>query len=299
MDQLVAIRMFQRVVETGSFSAVAREFGVAQPTISKQVAALETHLGAQLLHRTSRRLSLTEPGREYYEATATVLADLEAAAQRVGRRQTSPSGLLRLALPAGFGRLHVVPLLPAFLERCPDLALDIVVSDRFIDLIEEGVDLAIRIGELRDSSLIAKRLGSSPRRTLASAAYLDRRGEPLAPDELAQHDCVVFTVGSAPRAWRYEGVDRPIELTPRGRVRANDAETVRRAVLSDLGIALAPTWLFADELAAGTVRAVMPGYQAAPMPIHAVFPATRRAPSKVRVAVDFLTETFAGIACLR
>ena len=293
MDRLQAIAAFQRVVETGSFSVVARERRVAQPTISKQIAALEAHLGAQLLNRTSRSLSLTEVGQEFYEAASKLLADLDAAESRIGRRQASPSGLLRVTLSAGFGRMHIVPLLPAFLARYPDVAVDITISDRFLDLVEEGLDVAIRIGNLNDSSLIARRLGSSGRRTVAAQSYLDRRGVPLSPLDLAHHEAIAFVFRGTPQDWRFRGPDGPVEIQPSGRLRANDAENIRQAVLSGFGIAHAPAWLFHAEIQRGEVKVLLENWQPPTDPIHAVYPSARRPATKTRVFIDYLAEAFA------
>jgi LysR family transcriptional regulator, regulator for bpeEF and oprC len=290
MDRLDAMRAFHRVVETGSFSAVARERGVAQPTISKQIAALESHLGAQLLNRTSRSLSLTESGQEFYEATSKVLADLDAAESRIGRRQAAPSGMLRVTLSAGIGRMHVIPALPEFLGRYPELSIDIVISDRFLDLVGEGIDLAVRIGQLDDSSLIARRIGSSGRRTFASQTYLRRHGAPQEPTDLARHDCIAFVFQGAAQDWRFEGPDGPVMVRPSGRIRSNDAETIRQAVLSGLGIAHAPSWLFHREIASGEVKTLIEEWRPAPDPINAVHPAARLPSTKIRVFTEFLTD---------
>jgi LysR family transcriptional regulator for bpeEF and oprC len=293
LDRLNAIRAFQRVVETGSFSAVAREKGVAQPTISKLVAALEAHLGAQLLNRTSRSLSLTEAGQDYYEASSKLLADLDAAESRIGRRQTAPSGLLRVTLSAGFGRMHVVPLLPAFFALYPEVAVDIAISDRFVDLVEEGLDLAIRIGHLNDSALIARRIGSSTRRTVASQSYVDRYGTPVSPQDLTHHECIAFVFRGAPQEWRFRGPDGPVDIQPAGRLRANDAENIRQAVLSGLGITHAPGWLFHTEIQRGEVKVLLADWRPPAEPISAVYQATRRPSTKTRVFIDYLAEALA------
>ncbi len=192
VDRIEAMRMFARVVERGSFSAVARETGLGQPAVSKQVAALEARLGAQLLRRTSRSLSLTEAGQDFYESAVRLLGELEAAEARVGRGQTAPSGLIRVTVAPVFGELHVVPRLAAFFTRYPDIAVEIVVSDRAVDLVAEGIDLAIHNGELRDSTLVARRIAATPVITVASPAYLAANGEPASPGELDGHRCILF-----------------------------------------------------------------------------------------------------------
>jgi LysR family transcriptional regulator for bpeEF and oprC len=298
MDRLDAMRLFVRVVETGSFSAVAREANIGQPAVSKQIAALEEHLRAQLLHRTSRNLSLTEAGQIYYEAAVRLLSDLDDAEQAVGRGQTQPSGLLRVTLSAGFGRLVVVPLLPSFHARYPEIVADLIVSDRYVDLVEDGIDVAIRLGELEDSSVIARRIGVSPRVTVATPAYLERTGAPATPHDLDRHACVAFTFQRRQRDWVFLGPDGPIKHAPKGLVRANDAENIRAAVLAGVGLAQAPRWLFAAELINGDVCEVLSDYPAERPPIHAIFPPGRKPASRVRVFIDHLAEAFAQNPCL-
>jgi DNA-binding transcriptional LysR family regulator len=294
VDQLAAMRMFVRVVETGSFSAVARAAGIGQPAISKQVTALEEHLGAQLLRRTSRSLSLTEAGQDFYESAVRLIDDLEAAESRVGRGQSAPSGLIRVTVAPVFGRLYIVPRLEEFFNRYPDIIVETVVTDRVVNLVEDGVDLAIHNGDLKDSTLISRRIATTPVITVASPAYLQRHGEPATPSELDGHRCVIYAPHGAPRAWRFKGKFAGIEIQPKGSFRTNDADEIRAAVLSDLGLAHAPGWLFARELALHTVRLVLRDYEPEPLAIHAVRPAGRRLPTKLRVFMDFLVEIFAG-----
>jgi len=294
MDRFAAIRMFVRVVESGSFSAVARATGIGQPAVSKQVTTLEEHLGAQLLRRTSRSLSLTEAGQEFYESAVRLIEDLEAAESRVGRGQTSPSGLIRVTVAPVFGRLYIVPRLPEFFARYPDIVVETVVTDRLVNLVEEGVDLAIHNGELEDSTLIAKKIASAPVITVATPAYLQKYGEPRSPAELGQHQCVIYSPLGAPRPWRFKDkADKLVEHQPTGRFRTNDADDIRAAVLSDLGLAHTPGWLFARELSANAVRLVLCDYEPAPLSISAVRPAGRKLPTKLRVFIAFLTEILA------
>jgi LysR family transcriptional regulator, regulator for bpeEF and oprC len=293
MDQIAAIRMFVRVVDSGSFSAVAREAGVGQPAVSKQVTALEAHLGAQLLRRTSRSLSLTQAGQDFYESAVRLIGDLEAAESRVGRGQTAPSGLIRVTVAPVFGRLYVVPRLQEFFARYSDIIVELVVTDRIVNLVEEGVDLAIHNGELKDSALVVRRIATMPVITVASPAYLKTHGEPASPSELDGHRCVIFAPQGAPRAWGFKGQLGNIEFRPKGSFRTNDADQIRAAVLSDLGLAHTPGWLFAPEIASGAVRLVLRDYEPAPLSIGAVHPAGRRLATKVRVFIDFLAEIFA------
>lgn len=292
MDQLAAIRTFVRVVETGSFSAVAREAGVGQPAVSKQITALEAHLGAQLLRRTSRSHSLTEAGQEFYESAVRLIGDLEAAESRVGHRQSAPSGLIRVTVAPVFGQLYIVPRLQEFFARYPGMIVELIVTDRTVNLVEEGVDLAIHNGKLRDSTLIVRKIASAPVITVASRSYIKRHGEPAAPNELEQHQCIIYAPLGAPRAWGFNGKFGRIEYQPKGSFRTNDADQIRQAVLSDLGVAHAPSWLFAREIASGAVCPVLRDYDPAPLTISAVRPGTRRLPNKLRVFIDFLEKIF-------
>jgi len=299
MDRLDAIRLFLRVAESGGFSVVARELGVGQPTVSKRIAALEAHLGAQLLNRTSRSLSLTEAGQRFYDATVNLSADLEAAEMSARQGQSRPSGVLRLTVSAGFGRLRVMPLLPAFRALYPEVVVDLLVSDRFVDLVEEGIDLALRIGELADSSLTARRVGSSPRITVAAPAYLEARGSPSTPGDLDRHDRVAFTFQRAPRRWSFHGSEGPIGHMPLGPVRANDAENIRAAVLLGMGVAQTPRWLFSTEIASGAVVEVLRDYPSDVTNIYAVYPSGRALAVKARVFIDFIADAFARDPDLR
>jgi LysR family transcriptional regulator, regulator for bpeEF and oprC len=302
MDQIAAMRMFVRVVESGSFSGVAREAGVGQPAISKQITALEAHLGAQLLRRTSRSLSVTEAGQDFYESSVRLIGDLEAAESRVGHGQNAPSGLIRVTVAPVFGHLYIVPRLHEFFTQYPDIVVEFVVSDRIVNLVEEGVDLAIHNGELKDSTLIAQRIATTPVITVASPAYLKAHGEPMSPGDLDKHDCIIFAPQGAPRPWGFAGRFGDIEYRPKGSFRTNDADQIRAAVLADLGLAHAPGWLFAHEIASNAVRVVLRAHEPPPIPISAVHPSGRRLATKVRVFIEFLTRIFAeepGLATRR
>jgi DNA-binding transcriptional LysR family regulator len=293
MDRFEGIKIFLRVVESGSFSAVARELGTGQPAISKQVAALEEHLGAQLLMRTSRSLSLTEAGRDFYESAVRLMSDLEAAESRIGSGQASPSGVVRVTAAHAFSRLYVVPKLPLFRERYPKVVVEMLVSERTSNLVEAGIDLAIRNGTLSDSSLIARKIGESAIVTVASADYLERKGEPKRLSDVDSHDGVIFVSQDGPRPWTFASRAGPISYQAIASFRSNDAEQLRAAVLGGLGITQAPYWLFAADIRAGAVRRILRNREPARIPISAVRPASRRQPSKVAVFVDFLAELLA------
>ena len=293
MDRMGAISLFVRVVDAGSFSAVARTLSVGQPAVSKQIAALEAYLGAQLLQRTSRSLTLTEAGRDFYESGVRLLGDLEAAESRVGRGRIAPSGLVRANVTPVFGRLYVVPRLREFFARYPGVAVELVVTDRLVNLIEEGIDLGIHNGELSDSSLIARKIAQTPIMTVATPAYLAAHGEPATPVQLEQHACVIYAPQGAPRAWGFAGRLGPFAHQPKGAFRTNDAEQIRAAVLADLGLAHTPGWLFAAEIASGAVREVLKDYSRPKLAISAVRPNGRFLASKVRVFIDYLAEILA------
>jgi LysR family transcriptional regulator for bpeEF and oprC len=294
VDQLDAIRMFLRVVDSGSFSVVAREAGIGQPAVSKQIAALEARLGAQLLRRTSRSVSVTEAGQDFYESALRLVDDLETAVSRVGRGQTAPSGLVRVAVAPVFGRVHVLPRLGEFFARFPDIVVETVVTERTVDLVQEGVDVAIHNGPLGDSTALTRKIAATPIVTVATSEHLKRHGEPRNPSDLDGRECITFVSGGAARPWRYRGKFGEIVHHPKGHLRTNDAEQIRTAVLAGLGLAHTPGWLFTREIASGEVRRILRKYERDALPISAVLPGGRRLATKVRVFVDFLAEVFAA-----
>jgi LysR family transcriptional regulator for bpeEF and oprC len=293
MDRLDAMKLFLRVADSGSFSKAARAAGVGQPAVSKQIAALEARLGAQLLRRTSRGLSLTEAGQEFHESAVRLLGDLEAAESRIGHGKIAPSGLVRVASSAGFGRMYVIPRLPEFFARFPGVAIDLDISERHVNLIEDGIDVAIRIGALSDSTLLARRIGDAETVTVASPAYLETHGEPLTPGDLERRDAVVFMFRGAPRPWTFKGPAGPVTLVPKGRVRSNDAEHIRAAVLAGLGVGHNVSWLFAADIASGAVVPILRDWRPPPIPINAVWAGNRLPPAKAKVFIDFLGQVCA------
>jgi DNA-binding transcriptional LysR family regulator len=294
MDRLDAIRLFVRVVESGSFAAVAREAGIGQPAVSKQIAALEARLGAQLLRRTSRSMTLTDAGQTFYESALRLVSEFEAAESLVGRGQSAPSGLVRVTAAPFFGRLYVTPRLPAFFARYPDISIEFSASERAVNLVEEGVDLAIRIGDLADSSMIVRKLAATPLVTVATPAYLTAHGIPTTPGDLKEHSCVIFALRGEPQPWEFRGPSGLIVHHAKGNFRTADAEQVRAAVLANLGLAHSPGYLFAPEIASGAVHTVLRDYEPRALAISAIHPAGRRLPTKVRVLIDFLADAFAA-----
>jgi LysR family transcriptional regulator for bpeEF and oprC len=299
MNRLESMELFVRVVEAGSFSKAAKTAGVNQPTVSKHIAALEAHLGAQLIRRTSRGLNLTDAGQDYYESAVRIIGDVGEAEARIGRGQTAPSGQIRVAMSPAFGRMYVIPRLPEFFTAYPDVTIDLEISERHVNLIEEGIDVALRIGHLSDSSLVARRIGSMEAATVATPAYLKRNGRPSTPAELKNHRCVVFMFHGAPRQWQLKGPAGPVTLIPKGVIYTNDAEYLRAAVLAGLGIAHNASWLFAPELESGAVTRLLKDYVPDRNTINAVRPAGRRLPSKVKVFIEFLARILAENPYLR
>ncbi len=292
MDLIEPIRTFLRVVEAGSFSAVAAERRTSQPTISRQVAALEAHLGARLLARSTRALSLTDEGQRFLEHARRVVEALGEAEAAVGRRMGRPGGTLRLSCPVVFGRLHVVPRLRRFLDRYPDIAVDLVMNDGFTDLVEEGIDLAIRVGEITDPGLVARRIGATRRVTVAAPAYLAARGSPAAPGDLVGHDCIVYTRLATANRWHFDGPAGPLVVPVRGRFQVNSSEGVREAVLIGLGIGVVPIWVMADAIASGRAVVLLEAYEPRRLPMHAVYASRRFVPARVRAMIDFLDAEF-------
>lgn len=289
MDLLIPMKAFVRVVEAGSFTAVATERNTTQPTISRQIAALEEHLGARLLTRTTRALTLTDDGRAFYEHALRALEAVGEAENAVGRRQEKPTGTLRLAVPVVLGRLHIVPRLAPFLARYPDVSIDLTMSDGFIDLVEQGIDLAIRVGEITDESLVARKIGMVRRLTVASPAYLKSNGTPRTPGDLQRHDCIVYTRLATGNRWHFASKDGPLSVTVSGRYRVDNSEAVREGVLAGLGIAVIPAFAFSDEITEGKVRVLLKSYEPKLLPLNAVYPSRRYVPPRVRAMIDFLT----------
>ncbi len=287
MDRLLWMNCYARAVETGSFSAVARELAIGQPNVSRHVAALETHLGTRLLHRSTRKLTLTPEGERYYTEVRRAL-DAIAEAESNARGEKKPQGLLRVACPVALARFKLLPLVKPFLKQYPDIELDLQIADRKIDLVEEGVDIAVRVGELRDSALKARLLGTARRICVASPGYLAAHGTPASPEDLRQHNCILFSLLATGNLWPFE--NQPVEV--RGNFKVNSPEGVRSAVLDGLGIGLMPCWLFADALAAGAVVQLLPDWRVPTLPISALYSAKRLLPRRAAVLMDYLSQAF-------
>jgi len=292
-DRLAALTAVVRVAECGSFSAAAARLNQSKSVVSRQVSALEASLGVRLFQRTTRALTLTEAGRRYVERVAPLLAELEQADQCLSALQAAPRGLVRLSAPMSFGIRHLAPALPEFLARYPELEIDLAMNDRFVDLVEEGFDLALRIGRLAPSSLVARRLAPLRRVVCASPAYLAAHGTPRTPDELSRHQCLGYTTLNPAGDWRFvtpEG--RPWPVSAGGRLRANNGDTLRQAALAGLGLINQPSFIVGADLQAGSLVSLLTEFITQDGGIYAVWPGGRHLAPKVRVLIEFLAERF-------
>ncbi len=297
MDRFHLMKLFVRIVESGSFSAVARELGMIQPTVSKQMTLLEEQLGVRLLNRTTRRLSLTEAGREYYERCQRILDEVQEMETEVAGLQNRPTGTLRVNTPVAFGHQHMMPLLLAFQRKYPGLAIELSLDDRYVDLVQEGIDVAIRFGELGDSQLVARHVGSSARVCVASPAYLAARGAPKEPADLGKHNCITYTYLFS-NEWPFEGPDGPLSIKVTGDFRANSGMTIRAAALGGVGIASIPAFLVREDIESGQLVQVLTRFAPAPIRISAVYPSARLLSRKVKLFVEFMQGEFLKIPLL-
>lgn len=294
-DLISQIKTFARVVEAGSFSSVAAEQNSSQPTISRQVAALEEHLGCRLFHRTTRSLSLTDDGHIFYQHALQSLESLKLAEDAVGKRKGKPSGTLRMSCAVVFGRLHIIPRLAQFMANNPNVAVDLRMNDQFSDLIEEGIDLSIRVGEVTDPNMVSRQIGTTRRIVVASKTYLAKAGTPQTPNDLRRHQCIVYSRLNAGANWRFNAPQGPINIPIQGRYTANNTEGVRTAIIQGLGIGYVPTWHFVDnELENGDLVALLQDWQPQPQPISAVYPCRHYLAPKVREMIDYLAAEFAA-----
>lgn len=293
MDLFLVMKCFARAVETGSFSAAGRDLGLGQPNISRYVAALEEHLQTRLLHRSTRKLAPTPEGERYYAEVRRIL-DAVQESESSFKANVDPSGLLRVACPTALAHSFVLPQVPTFLARYPALQLDLQISDRYVSLVDEGAELAIRIGHLEDSALRARRIGLFGRVFVASQGYLAQRGVPVTPDDLRGHDCVIYTLLSSGATWHFRNTEVPVS----GRLRVNSPEAVREAVNAGLGIGHGPKWLFEEGLKNGNLQLLLTGHTAAPVPVQIVYVANRLLPTRAVVFMDFIAEAFSKVPAL-
>jgi DNA-binding transcriptional LysR family regulator len=293
MDRLRLMETFVRVVETGNFSAVARQANTTQSAISKQVQALEADVGVLLLVRSTRSHTLTEAGQLYYQRCRQVLETLEQARVEVHQAEYEVSGLLRVAAPVAFGRIHIVPRLAAFYDRYPKMRIDLQLDDSFVDLVAAGIDVTFRMGELKDSRLIARRIGSVARAVIVSGDYLSRHGTPQTPDDLTRHNCLLYTGIRNFNEWTFHTAkDKLVTVRIGSNFQSNSSEAIRQGVLEGLGICYSPTWIYGRDLREGTVKVILDNYRPSALPLNVVYQPERRPSIKINSFVNFFTEAF-------
>ena len=295
MDRMASMAAFTKVVGAGSFSAAAREMQVSQALVTKQIQELENWLGARLLNRTTRRLSLTEVGTAFYERAARILEAVEEAKGAAGALQTVPRGRLRINAPISFGVLHLATAVTEFLQRFPDVSVELLMNDRLVDLLEGEFDVGVRIGRLRDSSLIARKIAPIRLAVCAAPDYLARRGVPRAPEDLAKHDCLEYTYFESRGEWRLlnpEGDEIVVPVS--GRYLANNADVLRITAIAGGGVILCPTFIVGEDLRSGRLVRLLPDYPPPEQALHALYPPGRHLSAKVRSFVDFLVARFGG-----
>ncbi|HET7204534.1 MAG TPA: LysR family transcriptional regulator [Steroidobacteraceae bacterium] len=296
MDRLLAIQAFAKVVEVGSFARAAERLGVSTSAVSRQVAELEAHLDARLLNRTTRRLSLTEAGQSFYEHAVQLLADLDDAEASVRVAATAPKGTLRLTCGVSFGIHYLAPALADFAAEHPDVVFDVDVSDRAVDLVEEGFDLAVRIGNIGQQGMVSRRLEWTQIVCCAAPAYLERCRVPLTtPADLTRHECLSYANVGLPNAWRFTdanaaGEEVTVRISPRHR--ANNGQLLASLATQGLGVVYAPDFIVAHEIRARRLVPLLPGYRPPRSPIAAVYPSRRHLSAKVRAVVDYLARRF-------
>jgi DNA-binding transcriptional LysR family regulator len=287
MDRLAAMETFVYVVETGSFSAAARRLNIGQPAVSKTIAQLETRLAVRLLLRSTRGLTPTEAGLAFFERAKRAIEEADEADNAARGAASGLTGNLRICAAVTFGRLHIVPHLGPFLEQNPALNIDLMLDDRNVNLVEEGVDVALRLGAQSDSGLTARKIAECRRVVLGTPAYFEKHGEPTSPADLSRHQAIVYSLGGG-AIWQFQKAGEEQSVAISGRIRINAAEGLRAAVLAHQGLTLASEWMFAPELANGDVRAVMTDWTLANQDLWAVFPTGRMASAKARTFVEYV-----------
>lgn len=294
MDRFLEMQTFNAVVDAGSFVKAAEALNLSKAAVSRYVVDMETRLGVRLLHRTTRRLSLTEEGQVFYARSKELLAGLDEAEAEITSSSALASGLLRVNAPVTFGIRHLAPLWGAFRAHNPQVTLDITLSDRVVDLLEDGYDLAIRIGQLEASTLVSRQLATTRVVLCASPPYLAAHGTPMHPSELANHAVIAYSYWSGRDEWRFDGPQGPVSVTTRPCIRTNSGDTCRAAALAHQGIILQPSFLVGQDLAQGTLVELMPTFRSVELGIYAVYPTRQHVSAKVRLLIDFLAGQLAG-----
>ena len=288
MDRLAAMQAFVSVADLSGFAPAARKLHLSPSAVTRMIASLEDHLGARLLQRTTRQVRLTDVGARYLERARRILSDVEEADGSAREERNRPSGRLAVSAPVGFGRLHVGPVMTAYLKRYPDVACELILSDHLVNLVEDAVDVAVRIGHLADSSLVARQVGEMRRIVVASPAYLKRHGEPKTPQALTEHQTIQF----GPSAnWRFVQDGRDIELRPSPRFASNSADAALQYAEAGGGVTRVLAYQAAESLKRGRLRIVLAKYEQPALPIHIVYPTSRLLSAKVRAFIDLVAET--------
>ncbi|MBC8337341.1 MAG: LysR family transcriptional regulator [Rhodospirillales bacterium] len=289
--------VFVRVAETGNFSATARALKLTPSAVSKLIGRLEDRLGARLLHRTTRRVSLTEEGRTYYQSCLPILEAIDEAEQAINELHEEPRGLLKVNASTYFAREHIEPLIPDFLARHPELRIQLTLTDQFVDLIEQEVDVAIRIGQLPDSSLIARKLGPVRRMVVGTPSYLETHGIPRTPDDLKNHNCIILSTATSLNQWEFKGPDGPRRIEVRGNFETNNAVALHNAAIAGIGLIRAGNFTLAADIRAGRLVPVLADYETTTETnVYAVYPHSRHLSPKVRAFVDMLVDAFHPVA---
>jgi DNA-binding transcriptional LysR family regulator len=296
MDQVAAMRSFRKVLELGSFSAAARQLGLSKAAVSKQISELESYLGATLIHRTTRRLHPTDAGQAYFESAVGLLDELEAADAAVRHLQSEPAGTLRVSVPSAFGQVCLSAMLSELNRRHPKLTVAVEATDRLVDLVEEGFDAAIRIrATLPDSTLIAKRIRQIPIHVVAAPSYLKAHGTPQKPEDLARHNCFVYTLSNRPFEWSFKGrgESKGGQVKVHGTLHANHGHLLLEPLRDGEGIAMLPEFLLSQDLEKGTLVPILTKFPADPLTLFVVYPPSRHSSPKIRALVDIVGEWFA------
>ncbi|MFB3100246.1 MAG: LysR family transcriptional regulator [Gammaproteobacteria bacterium] len=297
METLAGMRVFARVVEAGSFSEAGRQLGLAPSSVSRQINELEDSLGALLFQRTTRKLSLTEAGELYYERTTSIVTEVDEAKLAISQLDGTPTGILRLNVHGSLSRRYIVPIVVAFQEKFPRVEIVLLASDQVLDMIEHRIDLTIRLGVLKDSSLVARKIGSGRRVLCASTAYLDNTDPPKSTADLALHNCLTFRENPGSNIWKFKNSNGVLsEVSVTGNLYANDGESLVAAAAMGHGIILVPEWLVNCELREGTLQEILTNYTTTPKetPMYALYPRQRHLPPKVRAFIDFIVERFSN-----
>ena len=288
MDRIDCLKAFVRAMEAGSFSLAAKELGLGQPAISKRIALLEREFGSQLFMRTTRKLTPTREAHRVYDLARQVLSTFETARASIKETPAKPAGTLRISVPSSFGRHYLMPIVKDYVRDYPDVKLDLRFDERTINLVEEGMELALRIGQLESSSLMARRIGTVRRHLVATPQYLRQRPVPRTPDDLREHQCIAYARLAPSNQWTFESENGRHVVTIAGSLMVDDADAMKEAVLQHLGIAILPAWSAAEALRSGHMKALLPDHSVTTMPLHAVYPETHWMSLRARSFLDFL-----------